>query len=96
MPTQIIGIINKDGVVVSGTHLHCVYDNDVYVVSFNDGVFSSTPVIIATVDTTANGSTYTASPSVHNAGFTGCKISVQNFSGQNIQAGINLFVSSAI
>jgi len=93
---QIIGTISAEGAVTSGSNFSCSYDGSVYVIIFADNYFSATPVIIATVDTSANNITYTASVSVHNAGYTGFSLSVQNLNGENYKGGINLFVSASI
>lgn len=93
---QIIGTISPEGVVTSGNNFSCQLDNGLYIISFLNGFFAHPPVIIATPDTSNQGGAYTGSVSVHKAGYTGCQLSVQNLSGSNIQAGINLFVSEAI
>lgn len=93
---QIIGTISPAGVVTSGNNFSCQLDNGLYIISFATGFFAHTPVIIATSDTSAQGGAYTGSISVHKPGYTGCQLSVQNLSGNNIEAGINLFVSEAI
>ncbi|MYM28555.1 hypothetical protein GTP58_09490 [Duganella sp. CY15W] len=96
MTRQIIAKIDQQGSVVAGKGLHSDYKSNIYVVEFDTGIFKSTPVIIATTDTSSLGGTYTCSASVHDAGYAGCKISVQNLNGQDVKAAINLFVSEAV
>ncbi|MDE1465866.1 hypothetical protein [Spartinivicinus poritis] len=92
----ISGQVNANGSVgIEGSFNSNRTGTGLYTVNFNNNVFTSEPIIVVTVITDGESSTYTACASIHDASPNGFSLSVQNLSGKSKDFPFNFIATSA-
>jgi hypothetical protein len=94
--SQVSGQVSADGdVSIEGSFTSTRTGTGLYTVNFNNDVFVSEPIIVVTVLTDGESSSYTACASVKDASANSFKLSVQNLSGNSKDFTFNFIATSA-
>lgn len=93
---QCVGKIDKNGAIKIGKNFNCTkVKKGVFTVTFNDNLFISEPVVVATVDITDTKSdTYTACISLHNTTKDGFTVTIQSMNGDLMNFDFDFIASS--
>ncbi|SIO96695.1 H-type lectin domain-containing protein [Vibrio spartinae] len=94
--TQLIGRVSHTGTVEIGSGFQSEkHSNGLYKVFFDSGKFTSTPVVIATPDTSNFSSeTYTVAVSLKNVSTSGFTLSIENLDADTKEAAFNFVAYS--